>query len=208
MKYTINFGCGIAVLYTPYDCEERFYTLANTCFGIRKSIMDFIILKTEDIPCSDFERLEFNGDVYVWREDGARKMVEPDWAADDEWNTDYCNICCKKNESITKLIKPGHEIINEYHNMRVKDLKHILEQLPDDMAVIIPVIDEEDANHIYGFRHVRTAGILISEGEQDREVLCLNAAADGQDIADQVHLSGRDVGVKEILYSYRSIVTH
>ena len=108
------------------------------------------------------------------------------------------------NESITKLINPGHEIINEYQNMRVKDLKHILGQLPDDMAVIIPVIDEEDANHIYGFRHVRTAGVLISDGEQDREVLCLNAAADMKDIADQVHLSGKDVDVKEILFGCRA----
>lgn len=91
-------------------------------------------------------------------------------------------------------------IANKYEDMRVKDLKHILEQLPDDMAVIIPVIDEEDANHIYGFRHVRTAGVLISEGEQDREVLCINAAADGQDIADQVYFSGRDVGVKSVLF--------
>ena len=104
------------------------------------------------------------------------------------------------NERITKLINPGHEIVNEYQNMRVKDLKRILEQLPDDMAVIIPVIDEEDANHIYGFRHVRTAGVLISEGEQDREVLCLNAAADCYDIADQVYFSGRDVGVKNVLF--------
>ena len=99
------------------------------------------------------------------------------------------------NESIVKLMK-------QCQNMRVKDLKYILEQLPDDMAVIIPVIDEEDTNHIYGFRHVRTAGVLISEGEHDREVLCLNAAADGQDIADQVYFSGRDVGVKEVLFGY------
>lgn len=108
------------------------------------------------------------------------------------------------NESITKLINPGHEIVHEYQNMRVKDLKHILEQLPDDMAVIMPVIDEEDANHIYGFRHVRTAGILISEGEQDQEVLCLNTAADMKDIADRVHLSGRDVGVKSVLFGCRA----
>ena len=91
---------------------------------------------------------------------------------------------------------------NENINMRIKDLKHIIEQLPDDMAVIIPVIDEEDANHIYGFRHVRTAGVLISEGEKDQEVLCLNAAADEHDIADQVYFSGRDVGVKEVLFGY------
>ena len=106
------------------------------------------------------------------------------------------------NENITKLMKPGREIANKCQNMRVKDLKHILEQVPDDMAVIIPVIDEEDANRIYGFRHVRTAGVLISEGENDREVLCLNAAADEHDICDQVYFSGRDVGVKEVLFGY------
>ena len=60
MKYTIDYGFGEAILYT------------------------------EDIPCEDFERLEFNGDVYVWREDGARKMIAPLWAADKEWNMDYC----------------------------------------------------------------------------------------------------------------------
>ena len=83
-------------------------------------------------------------------------------------------------------------------NMTVKDLKEILNECPDDMPVIIPVIDEEDANHIYGFRHVRTVGILTSDGEED--ACCLNAAADEQDIADQVRFSGRDVGVKSILF--------
>ena len=92
MKYTINYGFGEATLYTPYDAKERFYALANTCFGIRKSIMHCVILKAEDIPCEDFERLEFNGDVYVWREDGARKMVAPLWAADKEWDMDYCEM--------------------------------------------------------------------------------------------------------------------
>lgn len=103
--------------------------------------------------------------------------------------------------TITELIKPGHEITDTYsRDMRVKDLKRVLNTLPDNMLVIMPVIDEDDANHIYGFRKIRTAGVLISEGEEDREVLCLNAAADGQDIADQVHFSGRDVGVEKILF--------
>lgn len=101
------------------------------------------------------------------------------------------------NESIATLIKPGHEIKNEYQNMRVKDLKKILNELPDDMPIIIPVIDEDDANRIYGFRHVRTVGVLASYGEED--ACCLNSA-DGQDIADQVHFSGKDVGVKNILF--------
>ena len=88
--------------------------------------------------------------------------------------------------------------MDKYQNMCVKDLKKILKELPDDMPIIIPVIDENDANHIYGFRHVRTAGVLESYGEDN--ACCLNAAADGQDIADQVHFSGRDVSVKSILF--------
>lgn len=98
MKYTIDYGFGTAVLYTPYDPKKRFYQLANTCFGIRKSIMECTILKKEDIPCDDFERLEFNGDVYVWREDGARKMIEPEWASDEDWDLDLCKECAYKEE--------------------------------------------------------------------------------------------------------------
>ncbi len=94
MKYTIDYGYGKAILYTPYDCpEKRFYTLADTCFGIRKSIMGCTIIKAETKACEDFERLEFNGDVYVWNEDGARKMIEPSWAADDDFDTVFCEKC-------------------------------------------------------------------------------------------------------------------
>lgn len=92
-------------------------------------------------------------------------------------------------------------------DMRVKDLKKILDGLSDEMIVVIPVIDEGDANHIYGFRKVRTAGVLICEDEDDREAICLNAAADEQDIADQVRFSGRDVGVKDVLYGVRKTCT-
>lgn len=88
------------------------------------------------------------------------------------------------------------------NNMRVKDLKAILEGLPDDMLVIIPVVDEEDVNHIFGFRKVRTAGILEDEDEAEgeRKVLCINGACDDLDISHQVHISGRDVSVTEVLY--------
>ena len=88
--------------------------------------------------------------------------------------------------------------MDKYKNMYVKDLKKILNKLPDDMPIIIPVIDEDDANHIYCFRHIRTAGVLASYGEED--ACCLNAAADWQDIADQVHFSDIDVSVKSILF--------
>lgn len=93
MKYTINYGFGTATLYTTGDPEARFYKLAGTCFGIRKSIACGIVMKKESVPCPapDFERLEFSGDVYVWRVDGARKMLAP-WP-DEEWDTDYCEEC-------------------------------------------------------------------------------------------------------------------
>lgn len=86
--------------------------------------------------------------------------------------------------------------------MRVSDLKAILNGLPENMLVIIPVVDSDNVNKIIGFRKVRTAGILTDNGapEDERNVLCLNGATRGQDIADQVFLSGRGVGVKEVLY--------
>lgn len=44
-------------------------------------------------------------------------------------------------------------------DMRIRDLKKIINELPDDMVVVVPVIDEGDVNCICGFRKVRTAGI-------------------------------------------------
>ena len=89
-----------------------------------------------------------------------------------------------------------------FDNLTVGDLKRILEGLPDDMMVVIPVVDEDDVNRIFGFRKVRTAGILECEyeAEEERKVLCINGACDNQDIADQVASSGKDVSVTEILY--------
>lgn len=91
-KYKIDYGFGTAYLYTSYkDYEDRFYTLANTCFGIRKNIMYCELIDVKDTNCTDFERLEFGGDVYVWREDGARKMLSP--FLDEEWDMYYCDEC-------------------------------------------------------------------------------------------------------------------
>ena len=49
---------------------------------------------------------------------------------------------------------------------------------------------------------MRTAGILRDEyqAEEEREVLCLNGAADGKNIVDQV--ARRDVEVVKVLYGY------
>lgn len=86
-------------------------------------------------------------------------------------------------------------------DLTIKDLKSVVEKLPDDMLVVIPVVDEEDVNQIYGFRRVRTAGILVCN--EDEDALCLNGATPGIDISDQVTFSGRDVGVKEVFNNWR-----
>lgn len=105
--------------------------------------------------------------------------------------------CIEKRE--TKMNKRNVE--DRHQDMLVKDLKKILRKLPNNMPVVIPVVDEDDVNHIYSFHHVRTAGELICEYDKDPKVLCLNAA-DDKDIADQIHFSGKDanIGIKKILF--------
>ena len=94
-KYIIDYGFNSrAEFYTnSKDVEERFYTLACTCFGIRKSIMWFNILETleDDRQEKHYEELSFSGDRYIWRDDGARKMLDP-WP-DEEWDMNYCDEC-------------------------------------------------------------------------------------------------------------------
>ena len=87
-------------------------------------------------------------------------------------------------------------------NMRITDLKNIISDLPDDMLVIIPVVDEDNVNDILGFRIARTAGVLTCSGEKDREAFCINGAEPTRtyDIADQVYSSGKDVGVERVLF--------
>lgn len=86
-------------------------------------------------------------------------------------------------------------------NLTVGDLKEILGMLDDKTPVIIPVIDEENCNHILAFRHVRTAGILECqyEREDERFALCLNAATDENDLYTQILKRKSDIICKEVL---------
>lgn len=93
-KYTINYGSGVAYLTTcvPFNqVEDRFLNLAYTCFGIRKNIMGVIIADFTKVEPSEFEKLEFDGDAYIWKADGSRKMIKPD--EDMAWDTYYCSEC-------------------------------------------------------------------------------------------------------------------
>lgn len=103
--YKIDYGYGMdAYFITPYpNVEERFMTLAGTCFGIRKNMM---YAKTREMlgtaipaPLSleleyapEFnEALAFSGDIIIWLEDGGRKYLLPDWLRDEEWDYDYAD---------------------------------------------------------------------------------------------------------------------
>lgn len=99
IKYKIDYGFGVATFYTSAkDVEQRFYTLAGTCFGIRKSIAYCNVMQhmPDDREDQSVEQLEFSGDCYVWRDDGARKMLEP-WE-DVEWDIDFCEECKMKDK--------------------------------------------------------------------------------------------------------------
>ena len=79
-------------------------------------------------------------------------------------------------------------------NMTVKDLKEIIKDLPDNMEVIMPIVDMDDNNKIMVFRRIRTAGILTSKYES-HPALCLNTSTDGIDISAQIKMLGEMAGV-------------
>lgn len=71
-------------------------------------------------------------------------------------------------------------------NMTIEDLKDRIKDLPGDMPVIIPAVDEDDPDHLLCFYHVRTVGILSSE--YDTDALCLSAV-DKLNISEQIENS-------------------
>jgi len=83
MKYTINYGFGVARLYTPSeDWKGRFFALANQCFGIRKSIGGVQLMEKDDVEPpqklnGEYERLEHSGDVIVWDDEGEK--IKSEW---------------------------------------------------------------------------------------------------------------------------------
>lgn len=73
-------------------------------------------------------------------------------------------------------------------NVTVRDLKNMLDGLPDDMEVIVPITNEHNPNHVFGFNRIRTAGILKSPAEQDM-ALCLAPSLGGWDMYSLVNNS-------------------
>lgn len=62
--------------------------------------------------------------------------------------------------------------------LTVKQLKDIINNLPDDTQIVIPVIDAERPDIIYGFRFVRAIGVLKDKHENPDTVLCINTTND------------------------------
>lgn len=86
-------------------------------------------------------------------------------------------------------------------NMTIAELKSLISDLPDNMPVVIPVIDKDNCNHIFGFRFVRTAGLISGYADESSMILCLNTA-NNQDIAEQVRFSKKsvNVNVRKVLF--------
>lgn len=81
-------------------------------------------------------------------------------------------------------------------NMTVRDLKDILKDIPDVTPVIIPVITEENADTILGFRYVRTAGILENDYESNA-AFCLNSSNEN---SIQEQIKSCDTICKKVLF--------
>lgn len=69
-------------------------------------------------------------------------------------------------------------------NLTVKEVKEALKDLPDDMQVIVPVVNPENLNEIYSFHFVRSIAVLHEEYDED--VVCLAPTQDGHDITSNL----------------------
>lgn len=81
--------------------------------------------------------------------------------------------------------------------LTVKELKELLDGVPDNYPVIIPCVDLENADNICGFRYVRKMGILHNKADwvgsdDDPDVFYLGIATStgNKTIQQQLNESG------------------
>ena len=84
-------------------------------------------------------------------------------------------------------------------NITVRDLKDILEGLPDDMEVITTVTPEDNSNYVISFKHVRTAGIL-SNPYEPKPVLCIAPTESGTDMYALIEGTYGDTKCEKLLF--------
>lgn len=82
-----------------------------------------------------------------------------------------------------KFILCEEDLEKDTTRLTIEKLRQIIEDLPDDMEVIVPVPCFDDANQISGFRYVRTAGIVSCYFEK---VLCLAGSTKEKKLDDLV----------------------
>lgn len=76
--------------------------------------------------------------------------------------------------------------------LTVLALKEALKDLPDDMAVVLPNVLEDDKDIITGFKYLTTMGIISNVYEPEK-ALCLSSSDYGLDISGQIertHIKG------------------
>lgn len=98
-RYIIDFGFGVATLYTPSKhWAERFKALGPTCYTVEIGTLRLLSEKGGFKPTmwDEHERIEVNGNVYIWRVDGARRMLHP--IPDFDWDERWCKTCAYEEE--------------------------------------------------------------------------------------------------------------
>lgn len=78
-----------------------------------------------------------------------------------------------------------------YKDITVKDMKAMLEDLPDNMPIVFAAFDRDDVDRIHGLYYARTAGVVESEYSSPEAVLCLNTRRNYNDISEQLLYSGK-----------------
>lgn len=81
--------------------------------------------------------------------------------------------------------------------LTVKELKELLDGVPDNYPVIIPCVDLENADNICGFRYVRKMAILHNKADwigsdDDPDVFYLGASTSNSDKTIQQQLDRSD----------------
>lgn len=73
--------------------------------------------------------------------------------------------------------------MNVNKNVTVKELKALLNTLPDEMNVITPIALENNPNSIQGYRQITSVGILSNEYMPESAV-CIAALENGMNISE------------------------
>lgn len=129
-EYVIDYGCGVASFWTRETearaVQQEFYTAANNCLGIRKSLAGYRVTETYrgallPIPfrnANGMHLLTHSGDTILF---DAATEFEGDW-----WklHTEYGNWCSCTTRGVPELACEAHHFYVKDHDVQCKCMEH------------------------------------------------------------------------------------